>query len=369
MTEKDTLKAALIVKIENYINDFVTLHDPQYSLPIALWIVGTFVFPLFDAFPYLLITASTKRSGKTRLSEMIGFACSNPRNFAAMTGPTLFRSIEDESPTIIFDEAEQLSSEAAGTMRSVLNVGYRKGQTIPRTTANGIKEYPTYCPKVFVLIGKTFDTLKDRSIVINMKRAETRRRFTFDIAKEEGGVIREMIAAATKHEQSAISDAFLSHPGLPFLMDRDEEIWTSLFVLCSIFCPGRITELQAAAADMSADKTVEGAAYTSTKESEEAANKAEYAEKALVDLFSVFIADGPVIRTEDAVNAMRAIPTSPWRRYKGDGLNAIMLADLLDVFHVRPMRIAIPRKGAGKKNQEYFRGYKRSQVEAAMRLL
>jgi len=353
----------LVARIETYIQDFVTLAEPSYSLPLALWTIGTFCFDQFDAFPYLVITSPTKRSGKTRLSEMISFAAANPRNFAALTAPTMFRSIETENPTIVFDEAESLSSEAASTMRSVLNVGYRRGQTIPRTVAGGIKEFPTYCPKMFVLIGDVYDTLRDRSMIITMKRAETRRRFTFDVAKEEGRELREMISAAVKDHLGDLQHAFQNHKGLPFLMDRDEEIWTSLFCIAEVFCKNRITELQAAAVDMATDKTADSKRYVDLKHAETAAMEDEYAKRLLTDLYGLFVVGGRVISTEDTISALRAIPTAPWRKFRGDGLDAHDLANMLSRFGVRPVRIAL---GSGRGKQTFKRGYKRQDVEKAM---
>jgi len=356
-------KHSIVERIETYIQDYVTLADKSYALPIALWIIGTFCYPTFDAYPYLVITAATKRSGKTRLSEMISFCCSNPANMAALTGPTLFRLIETEHPTLMFDEAESLNSEMAGTMRSVLNVGYRRGQTIARVSGEGVKYYDTYCPKVFILIGDVFDTLRDRSIIITMQRAETRKRFTFQAAKEEGGILRELIHEAVREHEPALADIFAGHAGLPFLMDRDEEIWTSLFCLCEVFAPGRIKELQAAAADMAAEKTSEAKKYSASKEAETAAQNDEYAKRALTDLYALFVANGKVIRTEAAIDGLKAISTAPWRKFKGDGLTAHDLAAMLDRFGVGPVRIAI---GSGRGNQKFYRGYKREHVEKAM---
>ena len=354
----------LIERIETYIQDYVTLADPAYSLPVALWVIGTFCFLDFDAYPYLVITSPTKRSGKTRLAEMISFCCSNPRNFAAMTAHTVFRSIEDEHPTIIFDEAETLNSEAAGTMRSVLNVGYRRGQTVPRGTTTGIKEYATYCPKVFILIGDVYDTLRDRSITITMQRAETRKRFTFEAAREEGKVLREVAAEAVRANGGNIKKAFRDHTGLPFLMDRDEEIWTSLFCLCDVFCKNRLIELQAAASDMAAEKTGESKRYINLKAAEDKATEDEYAKKALADLYSLFVVGGGrVVRSEHAIEQLKMIPTAPWRKFRGDGLTAMDLSTLLNRFGVHPVRIAI---GSGRGQQKFYRGYKRSHVERAM---
>jgi hypothetical protein len=356
----------LVHRIEEYIQDYVTLADPNYSLPLALWTIGTFCYPEFDAYPYLVITSPTKRSGKTRLSEMIAFCGSNPRNFAALTAAALFRCIEAENPLLIFDEAETLSSESASTMRAVLNVGYRRGQTVPRVVPGGIKEFPTYCPKIFILIGDVYDTLRDRSMIITMKRAETRKRFTYEAAKEEGKALRDAIDVDVKANIGNIQHAFQHHKGLPFLMDRDEEIWTALFCLCEVFCKSRLTELQAAASDMAAEKTGEAKKYIDLRAAEDAATEDEYAKRALSDLYGLFVVSGRVIRTENAIEGLKGIPTGPWRKFRGEGIDAHDLANLLNRFGVRPVRIAI---GSGRGKQQFYRGYRRKDVETALHRL
>ena len=353
----------IVARIEDYIQDYVTLADSHYSLPLALWIIGTYCFPEFDAYPYVVITAPTKRSGKTRLSEMMSFCCANPRNFAALTAATMFRSIESEKPTMVFDEAETLSSESASTMRAVLNVGYRRGQTIPRMTGGGIKEFSTYCPKIFVLIGDVYDTLRDRSIVITMKRAETRKRFVFDVAREEGRELRETVADAVSNHIGDIQHAFQNHKGLPFLMDRDEEIWTSIFCIAEVFCKDRINELKASAVDMATEKTADAKRYVDLKHAETAAMEDEYAKRLLTDLYSLFVVNGKVLSTEEAIERLKAIPTAPWRKFRGDGIDAHDLANMLSRFGVRPVRIAL---GSGRGKQTFKRGYKRGDVEKAM---
>lgn len=353
----------LLQDLEQYITDYVSLPDPGYSLPLALWTIGTYAYLDFDAFPYLVITSATKRSGKTRLSELIGFTCSNPRQFAAMTGATVYRSIELEKPTLLIDEAESLSSEAASTMRSVLNVGYRKGQSIPRTDGLRMKQFDTYCPKLFVLIGSVFDTLRDRSIVITMQRAEPPSRFVFNIAKERGQILREQIAADVKKSLATIKDRFTNHKGLAFLMDRDEEIWTPLFVLCEIFAPSRVQELKVMAVDLATEKTAEATRYIQSKKAEEAAVDDEYAKKLLVDLYGLMLTGPKVMSSAGAVDALRAIPVAPWRKFKGDGIDAREISNMLSRFGVRPVRIAL---GSGRGNQKFLRGYRRQDLEKAM---
>lgn len=345
----------LLSHIETFLNRFVTFTD-SYSLPIALWAICTYLFPNFDAFPYMVITSETKRSGKTRLAELVSFVCSNPRNFGAMTASSMFRIIEEVQPTIFFDEAEVLTGESAGMMRSVLNMGYRKGSTVPRTIGGEVVEFKTYCPKVFILIGDVLDTLRDRSIIVRMKRGEPKERFVYESVKSEGEAIRDEIQAVIDARSSEIVNAFCEYKGISFLTDRDEEIWTPIFVLASVICPDRMTELERIAVDMATEKTAPKRQYRSLGQSEEDAQNEEYGIRLLADLHQV-MQGKKSISNVDAVEALRALPTAPWRKFRGDGLTKHNIADMLSRFGIRTMTI--------RHGESVLRGYKTDAVSKA----
>lgn len=352
----------IVQSVESYLRKYISFADPSHVLPLALWTIGTYLYPEFDAFPYLVITSATKRSGKTLLAEQLAFCCSNSRQFAAMTAPTLFRSIQDEAPTIFFDEAESLSSESASTMRSVLNVGYRKGQTVPRISGKGVTEYPTYCPKVFVLIGDVYDTLRDRSIVIVMRRSDAPARRLYSVAKEEGEALRDEIKSEIDSKKDIIAETYASQPQLDFLTGRDEEIWLPLFAIASILCPSRMDELARCAVDIATEKTVDARRYTVLEADRDIDD--EYAKRLLMDLYTVLLSSGKAIGSKEAIEAIKAIPTAPWRRFRGEGLTVHDMASLLSRFGLSPVRIA---RGSGRGNQTFVRGYKRDHVEESVR--
>lgn len=352
---------SLISQLELFFAKYIAFAEPIYSLPLALWVLGTFMFADFDAYPYLIITSATKRSGKTRLSELLSFTCSNPRQFAAMTPAGVFHSIDQEQPTLFFDEAEVLSSEAASTMRAVLNVGYRKGQYVPRIVNGNVKEFPTYCPKVFVLIGDTYETLMDRSIVVRMTRGEPKERFLYEHAKAEGAGIREQIAALFKDGASImVSDTYAKHAGLPFLTDRDEEIWTALFSVAAEFCPERLAELQAASVDIATEKTSEARRYINLLGKERAAEDDEYAVRLLRDVHAL-LEHKRHMGTKALLDLLRELPTSPWRKFRGKGLSVRNLSDMLSRFNVTPLLI--------RTGEDVMRGYRFADVDRAFKKL
>jgi hypothetical protein len=357
---------ALLTQLESYVSSYVTFADTCYALVIALWVVATYVWIAFDAFPYLTISSATKRSGKTRLLEIVSFVASNSRLIANISPAALYRTIDAEKPTLLVDEAEMFSS-AKSEYRSLLNAGYRRGQTVKRRDG----DYETYCPKAFALIGDVHDTTRDRSIVIEMRRREAARRFVYAAAREEGAALRDMIGAAVSSKAEEIAEALRSFEGLSFLTDRDEEIWTPLFVLCRFLCPDRIDELTRAAADLSAAKTAKARRCSELGEEEDGAQEAEYAVRLLRDMLHV-VGDQKQITTQEAIAKLREILTSPWRRFRGDGLKdgvegAMVVAGLLSRFGVKSSTIRIAPKSAGTGST--LKGYRRDDLLNALAVL
>lgn len=367
------MSTTMLARVRAYLESYVAFADPDQSLAVAIWAVGTYLWPHFDAFPYLVVTSDTKQSGKTRLSELVGFVASNARAIAGATAATLFRMIRDEKPTLIIDEAETLASESASAVREVLNVGYRRGQTIPRIgrttdpdtgdTQSGVVQWPTYCPKVFVLIGDVYDTLRDRSVIIRMRRATPRRRFVYTVAQAEGAELGADLKAWADDLGAELADRYARHPGLPFLPDRDAEIWTPLVATCELLAPDVVDTLKRVAVDTATEKTAPARKHSeqATQAAERDAFEATYGERLVLDLLEAF--DGfDVLYSADALARLYAMPLAPWRRFRGDGLDPIMMARMLRPFGVTTRLI---RTNGKRPTAKVARGYRKVDVEKA----
>lgn len=358
---------ALVDDSEAYLRQYVTFENPAYPFVASLWAAGTYLWPHFDAFGYLCITSGTKRAGKTRFSEVLSFLCSNARNVTGMTPAVIFRSIDEEKPSLFIDEAESFSSETLDDMmRAVLNGGYRRGQTIRRMSKDGIVEFSLYCPKVFILIGDVRDTLRDRSIVIRMQRGEPPKRFIYEPAKLEGSELGERLKTALEGQRERILTAYTSSPGLTFLPDRDEEIWLPLFALCEVLCPQRLTELERIAVDMATWKgTVEAFRVTEKTrrgDNEREATDEEYSRRLVRDLLAI-IGDAKAVWTNDALPKLYELPTGPWRAFRGEGLTAVDMASMLRRQEIVPKNIRV----GGRKNGQVKRGYDRETLARKVR--
>src|SRR5690606_17248845 len=88
---------------------------------VTLWAAASHVVPAFDVAPRLVIRSAEKRSGKTRLLEVLSLLVNDPVRFADVSVPYLFRRIEkagDSPPTLLLDEADAIFSAGRPSERS-----------------------------------------------------------------------------------------------------------------------------------------------------------------------------------------------------------------------------------------------------------
>ncbi|MCX5657200.1 MAG: hypothetical protein NTZ48_03100, partial [Candidatus Omnitrophica bacterium] len=142
---------------------------------MALWTIGTYLHPLFDAFPMVLL-CGPKDSGKSLTLQVTSLLAFNARLQGDPTPATMFRTIDEERPTMLFDEMEWLShKDVNNQMATILKFGYKPGCKVPRCTFDKFHNpYPTefdaYCPKMFANINGLENVLGDRTITFYQKR-------------------------------------------------------------------------------------------------------------------------------------------------------------------------------------------------------
>jgi hypothetical protein len=361
--------SALVDEIETYLKRYVSFVNDSFALPLALWVAGTHLYEVFDAYGYLTISAATKRAGKTRLMELLSFTTARAHHTADITPAALFAMVENEKPTLLIDEAERFAASQKD-FRAIINSGYRRGGIVTRRQGQAVRHYKVYGPKVFVLIGDLYDTLRDRSIIINLRRAHAPNRFIYADAENEGRQLREKLIGLLAINAEEIAAAYIDLDRLDWLSDREEEIWSPLFAICQVLCADRWEELVRVAMDISTAKTAEAKKFTDIPQHEDAAQQIEYGERALKNLIEIIKnSRRKSISTVDAILALRDLPTGPWRAFRGEGLKtniegSMLLASLLEPFGVRPRTIRLRPKSQGAHGST-AKGYVLSDLKEA----
>jgi len=341
------MSATLLDDVRTFIRRFVVLDDAQADA-VTLWAAHTHVFDAFGCTPYLAITSPEKRSGKTRLLEVLEFLVRGPLPTANIFDAALFRVIDERQPTLLIDEVDAIFGRKAREreeLRGIVNAGYRRGATTHRMGgANNttLQTFSVYCPKAFAGIGDCLpDTIADRAITIRLKRRtrhESVERFRLREVEPAGHGLRDRLAAWLEPQHDYLSE---SRPALPDeLDDRAQDVWEPLLAVADLTSWERA---RAAALAISSGEEREDDSVTA---------------QLIRDVFGIFSASEDArIQTSDLLTALYAIEESPWGDWAGKPLSAHGLSRLLKPYRIKTM----PVKVAG----ETVRGYKFEQFSDA----
>ena len=374
----------IIEKIANWLEQYIIFADYSYSTVIACWVCMTHIHPTFSAIPYLGINARTKRAGKSRLGvELLQYIVSVGKAQTAPTFAGIMRDITNLHATLIFDESESMSSEAKNTMHALMNAGYKKGQVITRSAGKkGVIDYEVFGPKIFILIGDPSDTLRDRSIMITMERSleQPKREYIYDEVLEESAILRESINTICTDVNLNILDAYKQEKAKYLVSDREEEIWKSLLAIAKVLGNDTIySTVKRAAMDMSTMKSAP--AIHADLDHEKLMEQVEYSRRLIDDcvLIHSSLKTGDIrkqgIKNTELLAALLDLDLSPWRKFRGVGLDLNTMTELLKAGGTLAgtqnqsqtvMTTTIRRGKQYKgKGQEVIRGYKWEQILAA----
>ena len=175
MTDQD---AQLLDDIEAEVRRFCVLPSEHAYVAVVLWAATTHVLNAFDYAARLVARSAEKRSGKSRLGEVLAGLVHDPLRTINASVAYIFRSLDKElPPTILLDEADaifgtKLKAEQNEDLRGLLNAGHQRGLTYGRTVGpmHVPTEFPTFSMAFIAGIGRMPDTIEDRAVVLRMRR-------------------------------------------------------------------------------------------------------------------------------------------------------------------------------------------------------
>lgn len=238
----------LFRSVQQHLKRFIFFKNPHHSNLLPLWLMGTYVYTIFQYYPYLHIKAE-KRSGKSRLMEIMSPLAFNGEMVTNITEASLFRDIQCNRTTLFLDEVERMGSkdkDSYGALMSILNTGFHCGGKVKRTERFGdafkVKSYSSYSPKVFAGINELDDVLKDRTILIQLWRKKTtdaveRYRLTKELKTEINHIQQTAFLFGLKYGEHIAdflnrSDIYSQLPEK--LSDRERDIYEALFIIAHV---------------------------------------------------------------------------------------------------------------------------------------
>ncbi|MDD3976056.1 MAG: hypothetical protein WC996_02245 [Peptostreptococcales bacterium] len=168
-------KTELFNQIKNQLIKYMDIHDSRIYDLITSYIIGTYCFSLFNSYGYLFLNCE-KNSGKTKLTNLIGYMAFNSINATNPTESSLFRLCESNKPTFLIDDFERIEDDKQKYISQILKTGYKKGGQTLRTDTNNnnqVRLFDLYSPKVINNVGELDEITLSRCIVIRLLRTKT----------------------------------------------------------------------------------------------------------------------------------------------------------------------------------------------------
>lgn len=169
---------AVFARVRAVFDRYVEFQDAAVPDVLALYTIGSYLHPLFAAYPYIALTGP-KASGKSKTMGLLCFMAFNGLPSPDFSDAAIFRTVQAYHATLGIDEGERLANPndpVSMTARLLLKAGYKAGFPVTRVekTADGTfvpRCFDVYSPKVLANIRGLEDVLESRCIVVRMLRA------------------------------------------------------------------------------------------------------------------------------------------------------------------------------------------------------
>ena len=237
--------------ISTKFKEHVKFQDESDADALALWVVMTYLMEHLEIAPMLYVTSPEPMCGKSTVMKLLKVFCHRAEMVSKITPAAIYRLIERDQPTLIFDEADRFL-RGNDDLNGIINAGHARFEAtviINKKLSDGNYdpvEFPVWCAKAIAGIGKQDDTLTSRSIVISLRRklvSETVKPVRFNMFQEYEAIRKSLAAWAANFKP--ISEQEME-PFLKANTDRGTDNWLALGIIAKRINPEWVERVQAA---------------------------------------------------------------------------------------------------------------------------
>ena len=330
----------LLQEISAKISKYIVMR-PEAVTATVLWTTMAWAHEGATHSPILAAISVEPDSGKSTLLGVLRFLVPKPFVSVEPTGPSVYRTVDREHPTLIIDEADDLFYRKCD-LRAIVNAGWSRGTKIPRQG----RWYDPFCPKILGILGKTKlpRTIASRSIILRMwPKTPKEKAEDFAYADDPAfSTIRRKLARWAADNVSVIKE--LKPPQPPGFNNRLSANWKLPLQIAQHARGGWPEQARRAAI------------YLSRTPYEPSMGV-----QLLAALRAMFAKNRTQITSEQVVQELLADPDSQWHEYRSRGpITKNQVAALLKDFEIRPV-VVHPTKRADLSRH----GYRAAQFEDA----
>jgi putative DNA primase/helicase len=321
--------ATLLDGLSSTISTYVILSIEQADAT-ALWSLHAHAHDASDVSPHLSIKSAQKRSGKTRLVKVMARLVPRPLFTSGITASALLRIVEIKAPTLLLDEldaAMKKDREMAQALRGIMNSAFERAGAcfilnVP-VPGGGYepRQFSTWAPLLLAGIGDLPDTVRDRSIEIEMVR-KRRDEIVRRLRRRDGDDLNILGRKAARWVSDNVENIKVATPTIPAgLNDRAADAWEPLLAIADAAGGEWPQRARRAALALSGEQAIEDD---------------NIGTQLLSDIRAVFTEDR--MKSETLVGLLNGLEDRPWAEFgrTSKGLTPNMLARLLKQYKIRP---------------------------------
>ncbi|WP_280314448.1 DUF3631 domain-containing protein [Nocardia wallacei] len=320
--------AALLNDVRTAVRKYCVLPSEHAETAAVLWTVTTHLTSCFEYAPRLVARSPEKRSGKSRLLEVLDPLVYSPLRAVNATVAYIFRSLDtDPPPTLLFDECDTIFgskkvAEQNEDLRGLLNAGFQRGLPFGRTVGplHMPQEFETFAMAALAGIGRMPDTIEDRAVVIEMRRRKPSETVAPYRSRRDRPALDEIRGRLAEWADFIRVKLDGYEPPDLGVEDRAADVWEPLIAVADMAGGEWPVSARAAAKAMTTDAAEADAAMSSKMQ-------------LLADIRSVF-ADKKVsfLKSADLCKELCELEESPW---KGFDLNPSKLGHKLREYSIK----------------------------------
>jgi len=169
----------LFNRVREVLKTHITFNTDADATLIALWILASHFYPVFNAFPILYIGKPGYAAGGTTLASLVLALSPRPCLVVNPTEAGVRRLIFEYAATIAIDEfrLDTVTDQKLGELAVLLDGGFHKQTVVPRAyAADSVRPYKIYGPKIVVDPEGTIERMStlSRGVRIGLRPDPTR---------------------------------------------------------------------------------------------------------------------------------------------------------------------------------------------------
>jgi hypothetical protein len=323
--------AALLDAVRAALLTYVVLPSPQAADAVTLWIAASHAQRAWAHAPRLVIRGPEKRCGKSRLLDVVEATCHRPFITVNASPAAVYRSIGDNPPTMLVDEADTIFGPKADgneDLRGLLNAGHQRNRPAVRYDAasNKVETIETFAMAALAGIGCMPDTIEDRAVIVKMRRRARSEKVAPYRHRRDRPPLRQLAERLATWLGADLDILERAEPAMP-VEDRAADTWEPLVVVADHAGAHWPDRSRAAVLTMT----------------EQAATDGQMSDRLrlLADCRTVFGSD-TALPTSVLLDRLKSETEAPWADYGPAGLTAMRLGVILREYEIRSANIRFP---------------------------